>query len=246
VSDRARRLVHQPTVIVNLPMSCRTNQEEIFGPVVTITPFKTENEAVAMANATPYGLAATLWTENLNRAHRVADRIEAGTVWVNCWMLRDLRVPFGGVKASGVGRRRRRRPRFFTESKNVCVKHERPQQGRGQHARAGACGSLPARQARGRLPLPLRHRTAPARHQGHPVDLRSAGAGRFRKRPHRARRCRRELDTALRLDPECYEAVWTAGKLYSLRSGRRAARRSRWRASTPIDVELKVIAWVGR
>src|SRR4029077_6847574 len=107
-------------------MSCRTNQEEIFGPVVTITPFKTENEAVAMANATPYGLAATLWTENLNRAHRVADLIEAGTVWVNCWMLRDLRVPFGGVKASGVGREGGEEAlRFFTEPKNVCIRGPR-------------------------------------------------------------------------------------------------------------------------
>jgi aminomuconate-semialdehyde/2-hydroxymuconate-6-semialdehyde dehydrogenase len=113
----------QPTVIVDLPMQCRTNQEEIFGPVVTITPFKDEDEAVAMANATPYGLSAALWTQNLNRAHRVADRIEAGTVWVNCWMLRDLRVPFGGVKASGVGREGGDDAlRFFTESKNVCVK----------------------------------------------------------------------------------------------------------------------------
>ena len=124
VSDRCRDgWFIQPTVIVNLPMSCRTNQEEIFGPVVTITPFKDEDEAVAMANATPYGLSATLWTENLNRAHRVADRIDAGTVWVNCWMLRDLRVPFGGVKASGVGREGGDEAfRFFTESKNVCVK----------------------------------------------------------------------------------------------------------------------------
>jgi aminomuconate-semialdehyde/2-hydroxymuconate-6-semialdehyde dehydrogenase len=113
----------QPTVIVDLPMTCRTNQEEIFGPVVTITPFKDEEEAVALANATPYGLSATLWTESLGRAHRVAERLEAGTVWINCWMLRDLRVPFGGVKASGVGREGGDEAlRFFTEAKNVCVK----------------------------------------------------------------------------------------------------------------------------
>ena len=113
----------QPTVIVGLPMSCRTNQEEIFGPVVTIAPFKNEDEAVAMANATPYGLSATLWTQSLPRAHRVAERIEAGTVWINCWMFRDLRVPFGGVKASGVGREGGDEAlRFFTEAKNVCVK----------------------------------------------------------------------------------------------------------------------------
>jgi aminomuconate-semialdehyde/2-hydroxymuconate-6-semialdehyde dehydrogenase len=113
----------QPTVIVDLPMDCRTNQEEIFGPVVTIAPFDDEDEAVALANATPYGLSATLWTQNLGRAHRVAERIEAGTVWINCWMLRDLRVPFGGVKASGVGREGGDEAlRFFTEAKTVCVK----------------------------------------------------------------------------------------------------------------------------
>jgi aminomuconate-semialdehyde/2-hydroxymuconate-6-semialdehyde dehydrogenase len=113
----------QPTVIVDLPMECRTNQEEIFGPVVTITPFSSEDQAVAMANGTSYGLSASLWTQNLARAHRVADRIEAGTVWVNCWMVRDLRVPFGGVKGSGVGREGGDDSlRFFTEPKNVCVK----------------------------------------------------------------------------------------------------------------------------
>jgi aminomuconate-semialdehyde/2-hydroxymuconate-6-semialdehyde dehydrogenase len=124
ISDRCKDgYFIQPTVIVDLPMDCRTNQEEIFGPVVTITPFEDEDHAVELANATPYGLAATLWTQNLGRAHRVADRIEAGTVWVNCWMLRDLRVPFGGMKASGVGREGGEEAlRFFTETKNVCVK----------------------------------------------------------------------------------------------------------------------------
>jgi aminomuconate-semialdehyde/2-hydroxymuconate-6-semialdehyde dehydrogenase len=113
----------QPTVITDLPMSCRTNQEEIFGPVVTITPFSSEDEAVALANGTSYGLSATVWTQNLGRAHRVADRIDAGTVWVNCWMVRDLRVPFGGMKGSGVGREGGDDSlRFFTEPKNVCVK----------------------------------------------------------------------------------------------------------------------------
>lgn len=112
-----------PTVIAGLSMECRTNREEIFGPVVTIAPFRDEDEAVAMANATEYGLAATVWTRDLARAHRVADRIEAGTVWVNCWMFRDLRVPFGGVKSSGVGREGGDEAlRFFTEPKNVCVK----------------------------------------------------------------------------------------------------------------------------
>jgi len=113
----------QPTVIVDLPMDCRTNQEEIFGPVVTIAPFTTEDQAVAAANATSYGLSASVWTQNLTRAHRVADRIESGTVWINCWMVRDLRVPFGGVKGSGVGREGGEDSlRFFTEPKNVCVK----------------------------------------------------------------------------------------------------------------------------
>jgi aminomuconate-semialdehyde/2-hydroxymuconate-6-semialdehyde dehydrogenase len=113
----------RPTVIIGLPMSCRTNQEEIFGPVVTIAPFSGEDEAIAAANASPYGLSASVWTQNLARAHRVADRIEAGTVWINCWMVRDLRVPFGGVKGSGVGREGGEHSlHFFTEPKNVCVK----------------------------------------------------------------------------------------------------------------------------
>ncbi len=113
----------EPTVIVGLGMDCRVNQEEIFGPVVTVLPFDDEEEAVAMANGTPYGLAASLWTRDLDRAHRVAKRIDAGTVWVNCWMLRDLRVPFGGMKQSGVGREGGREAlRFFTEPKNVCLR----------------------------------------------------------------------------------------------------------------------------
>lgn len=113
----------QPTVIEGLAINCRTNQEEIFGPVVTLMPFATEAEALALANGTSYGLAATLWTNNLTRAHRLAAEIEAGIVWVNCWMLRDLRTPFGGVKNSGVGREGGFEVlRFFSETKNVCVK----------------------------------------------------------------------------------------------------------------------------
>ena len=92
-----------PTVFENLPASCRTNQEEIFGPVVTLTPFDTEEEALAMANETAYGLAATIWTSDLKTAHRMAAGLHAGIIWVNCWLLRDLRTPFGGVKQSGVG-----------------------------------------------------------------------------------------------------------------------------------------------
>jgi len=113
----------QPTVIVDLPADCRVNQEEIFGPVVTIAPFADEAEALQLANSTPYGLSASLWTQNLNRAHRLADRLETGTLWVNCWLLRDLRVPFGGTKQSGVGREGGEEAlRFFTEPKNVCIK----------------------------------------------------------------------------------------------------------------------------
>ena len=113
----------EPTVIEGLPHDCRTNQEEIFGPVVTIMPFDTEEEVVAHANSVRYGLAATLWTENLSRAHRISAKLESGIVWVNCWMLRDLRTPFGGVKDSGIGREGGFEAlRFFTEEKNVCLR----------------------------------------------------------------------------------------------------------------------------
>lgn len=111
-----------PTVIEGLPMSCRTNQEEIFGPVVTLTPFDGDSDAVALANATQYGLAASVWTTDLSRAHRVAAQLHAGIVWINCWMRRDLRTPFGGVKHSGMGREGGMEAlRFFTEPKNVCI-----------------------------------------------------------------------------------------------------------------------------
>jgi aminomuconate-semialdehyde/2-hydroxymuconate-6-semialdehyde dehydrogenase len=114
----------QPAVITGLDVNCRVNQEEIFGPVVTIIPFRSEEEVIRYANATPYGLAASLWTRDLGRAHRVAEKIESGVVWVNCWMLRDLRTPFGGVKSSGVGREGGEEAlRFFTEPKTVCVKY---------------------------------------------------------------------------------------------------------------------------
>ena len=112
----------RPTVITGLPVTSRVNQEEIFGPVVTVTPFDTEEEVVAYANDTPYGLSASVWTQNLSRAHRLAERIQSGTVWINCWMLRDLRVPFGGVKSSGVGKEGGLEAlRFFTEPRNVCI-----------------------------------------------------------------------------------------------------------------------------
>ena len=115
----------EPTVITGLPQECRTNQEEIFGPVVTIAPFDAEEDAVRMANATEYGLASVLWTSDLRRAHRVAERLETGIVWINCWLLRDLRTPFGGMKSSGLGREGGLEAlRFFTEPKNVCVRIE--------------------------------------------------------------------------------------------------------------------------
>ncbi len=114
---------HEPTVITGLRMGCRTNQEEIFGPVVTITPFSDEEEAVKLANYTSYGLSSTVWTQDLNRAHSVAHRLQAGIVWVNTWLLRDLRTPFGGVKNSGVGREGGWEALdFFTEPKNICIR----------------------------------------------------------------------------------------------------------------------------
>ncbi len=113
----------EPTIIEGLPYNCRTNQEEIFGPVVTIMPFDTEEEVLMWANSTIYGLASTVWTENLTRAHRIAQNIHSGIVWINCWLHRDLRTPFGGVKSSGVGREGGFEAfDFFTEPKNICIK----------------------------------------------------------------------------------------------------------------------------
>jgi len=112
-----------PTVIEGLPHDCRTNQEEIFGPVVTIMPFNKEEEALKFANSTKYGLSTTVWTKDIDRAHRLSEKLEAGIVWVNTWMTRDLRTPFGGVKESGVGREGGLDAlRFFTEAKNVCIR----------------------------------------------------------------------------------------------------------------------------
>lgn len=114
----------EPTVFENLPNQCRINQEEVFGPLVTLMPFDTEAEVIGLANDTKYGLAASVWTKDLNTAHRVADRLEMGIVWVNAWLVRDLRTPFGGVKASGVGREGGWEAlRFFTEPKNIMIKY---------------------------------------------------------------------------------------------------------------------------
>jgi aminomuconate-semialdehyde/2-hydroxymuconate-6-semialdehyde dehydrogenase len=111
-----------PTIIEGLPLACRTNQQEIFGPVVTIAPFSTDDEAIALANGTAYGLSATVWTNDLRRTQRLAQELQAGIVWVNTWMLRDLRTPFGGVKDSGIGREGGWEAlRFFTEVKNVTM-----------------------------------------------------------------------------------------------------------------------------
>ncbi len=113
----------QPTLIEGLDHTCVTNREEIFGPVATLQSFSNEREALGLANATKYGLSASLWTRDLQRAHRVAAGIDTGMVWINCWLVRDLRTPFGGTRQSGVGREGGYNSmRFFTEPQNVCVK----------------------------------------------------------------------------------------------------------------------------
>ena len=112
----------EPTIIEGLGPACDTNMEEIFGPVVTLQKFSTVEEAISLANACDYGLSATIWTQDISRANKVAAKLEAGIIWVNCWLLRDLRTPFGGTKSSGVGREGGWEAlRFFTEAKNICV-----------------------------------------------------------------------------------------------------------------------------
>jgi aminomuconate-semialdehyde/2-hydroxymuconate-6-semialdehyde dehydrogenase len=115
----------QPTIIEVFDNKCRLNQEEIFGPVVTLMSFKTDEEALTLANEVKYGLSSTLWTNNLNRTMQFSKQLQTGIVWVNTWMLRDLRTPFGGQKDSGVGREGGFEAlRFFTEAKNICIKYE--------------------------------------------------------------------------------------------------------------------------
>ena len=114
----------EPTIIENLGPNCRTNKEEIFGPVVTLQPFDTVEEALQIANATDYGLACTIWTQDISKANHVAAKVESGIVWINCWLHRDLRTPFGGIKNSGVGREGGWEAlKFFTEAKNVCTQY---------------------------------------------------------------------------------------------------------------------------
>ena len=115
----------QPTIIEVSDNGCKLNQEEIFGPIVTIMSFDTEEEVLEIANDVSYGLSATLWTNNLKRTMKMTKKIEAGIIWVNTWLLRDLRTPFGGTKSSGVGREGGFEAlRFFTEPKNICIKYE--------------------------------------------------------------------------------------------------------------------------
>ncbi|XP_073252148.1 2-aminomuconic semialdehyde dehydrogenase-like [Porites lutea] len=113
----------RPTVITGLTDSTRCMQEEIFGPVVAIVPFETEEEVIKRANGVQYGLCAVVWTENVSRTHRVSQRLQAGTVWCNCWLVRDLNMPFGGFKASGIGREGATESyEFYTEAKTICIK----------------------------------------------------------------------------------------------------------------------------
>ena len=113
----------EPTILTGLPETARCVKEEIFGPVCHIAPFDSEEEAVALANDTRYGLAASVWTSDLKRAHRVAQRMNAGITWVNCWFLRDLRTPFGGVGLSGIGREGGVHSlNFYSELNNICIR----------------------------------------------------------------------------------------------------------------------------
>jgi len=123
--DLSKGFFLEPTVIANLPNESRVLQEEIFGPVATISPFRSEDEVVQLANQSRYGLAASIWTRDLSRAHRVSAAVQSGIVWVNCWMVRDLGTPFGGRKHSGIGREGGTHSLdFYTEAKNICMEIE--------------------------------------------------------------------------------------------------------------------------
>jgi aminomuconate-semialdehyde/2-hydroxymuconate-6-semialdehyde dehydrogenase len=120
--DRDNGFYIQPTIYTGLPESARCVKEEIFGPVCHIAPFDSDEEAVAMANDSKYGLAASIWTSNLKRGHRVARQMNVGITWVNCWFLRDLRTPFGGAGLSGIGREGGRHSlNFYSELNNICI-----------------------------------------------------------------------------------------------------------------------------
>jgi aminomuconate-semialdehyde/2-hydroxymuconate-6-semialdehyde dehydrogenase len=120
---RDRGFYVEPTIFTGLPESARCVKEEIFGPVCHIAPFDTEEEAIAKANDTQYGLAGSVWTTNLKRGHRVAEKLRVGITWVNCWFLRDLRTPFGGMGLSGIGREGGVHSlNFYSELNNICVK----------------------------------------------------------------------------------------------------------------------------
>lgn len=113
----------RPTIITGLKDNSRCMQEEIFGPVTCVTPFDTEEEVICRANDTQYGLCASVFTSNLARGHRVAHKLKVGTVWTNCWLVRDLDMPFGGVKTSGMGRESTQDSlEFYTEAKTICTK----------------------------------------------------------------------------------------------------------------------------
>lgn len=114
----------RPHVFENLPNHCRTNQEEIFGPVISLSTFKDTEEVISLANDSEYGLASSIWTQDISQAHQVANKLETGIVWINCWMNRDLRTPFGGTKNSGLGREGGLEAlRFFTEPQNICIQY---------------------------------------------------------------------------------------------------------------------------
>ena len=121
--DRDHGFYVQPTIYTGLPEAARCVKEEIFGPVCHVTPFDSEEEAVALANDTKYGLAASIWTSNMKCGHRVAQQMNVGITWVNCWFLRDLRTPFGGAGLSGIGREGGVHSlNFYSESNNICIK----------------------------------------------------------------------------------------------------------------------------